>query len=89
MGRRLGVVVVVEIACTLSKCVTRWRSASCWMVAAEAGSLSVASAGAGATGAGSMLDESVPSLLQAQNLHFVCRLLAAYAHPKYSPVYRF
>ena len=42
------------------------------MVAAEDGSLSVASAGADASGAGSMLDESVPSLLQAQNLHFLC-----------------
>lgn len=47
------------------------------MVAAEDGSLSVASTGADATGAGSMLDESVPSLLQAQNLHFLCLCLFA------------
>jgi len=66
MGRRLGVVVVVEIACTLSKCVTRWRSASCWIVAAEVGSVSETNGLAGATVAGSMLEGASPSLKEAQ-----------------------
>ena len=69
MGRRLGVVVVVEMACTLSKCVTRYLSASCWMVAAEVGSASVANGVGGATAVGSMVGKVLPSLQAAVWLH--------------------
>lgn len=46
-------VVLVEIACTLSKCATKCRSASCCMVAADTGVLSFAGRGGDVTSAGS------------------------------------